>query len=324
VVEGYHPPVRAYVPDRSARVKRAMDLLRNAVGQMPQLAMDLPCWVWHLKRQFELNDIAEDIKLTLLNQLLNDKARKLMSKLPAETINDFDALLKALMTEFQLTPHRYREEFLSLRKKVDETFSQLASRIEIYFKYYLESRTVELNAGNRRMFDLIISNKIRTVCLKLITRSLETRNWRTGCQHRILGECWICLLQTRSHRRGLVVDSEIRGQHSREAQVLYLDQQSTNDPLDLALSLSHMPEETDLIHKVPSIPDSSIQVGMIIGKILDKILVKKTEGVKVNIFLVIAWDLRIQGIVILVSRSQRRRIVRQAGEGVNLTGGDLK
>ena len=106
--------------------------------------------------------------------------------------------------------------------------------------------------------------------------------------------------------------------------MLYLDQQSINDPLDLALSLNHMPEETDLIHKVPSIPDSSIQVGMRIGKILDKILVKKIEGVKVNIFPITAWELRIQGIVTLVSRSQRRRIVRQAGEGVNLTGGDLK
>jgi hypothetical protein len=138
-----------------------MDVLKNTVGFMPTIPIDIPNWAWHLQRQFTLNEVQDDLKLPLLNQLLNDKARKLMARLPADVTRDYDALMKALMNEFQLTPVKYREAFLSIHKKFDETFSQLASRIEIHLKYYLDSREVAQTDENKSLFDLMISDKFK-------------------------------------------------------------------------------------------------------------------------------------------------------------------
>ena len=139
------------------RVRNASAVLKNTCGILPSVSIDIPVWLWHLNRQFKLNKISDDLRLPLINQLLNDRARKLVARLSDEVASDYDLLTAAILREYQLTPIKYREHFLSITKRNDETFSQLSTRIEIALKYYLESRKVELNDNNKDLYNLLVS-----------------------------------------------------------------------------------------------------------------------------------------------------------------------
>jgi hypothetical protein len=123
---------------KDVRIKRASDVLRGTVGQMPINPLELPVWLYHLERQFKMNAIGDDIRLPLLNQLLNDNARRLIARLSDEVSSDYNELVDALLREYQLTPAKYLEHFKSISKETDETYTTLATRIEIALKYYLK------------------------------------------------------------------------------------------------------------------------------------------------------------------------------------------
>ena len=99
--------------------------------------------------------------LDCLSSILNDRARKLVARLSDEVASDSDLLTAAILREYQLTPIKYREHFLSITKRNNETFSQLSTRIEIALKYYLESRKVELNDNNKDLYNLLVSDRLK-------------------------------------------------------------------------------------------------------------------------------------------------------------------
>ena len=149
---------------KDVRVKRASDVLRNTVGTMPKHGIDIAVFFYHLERQFELNAIDEDLFLPLLNQLLNDRARNLVARLSSTDASSYDALKAAILKEFQLTPSKYREHFVGITKRSDETFVQLTTRLEIALKYYLLSRGIEIDNTNvqlTQLFKLLVSDRIK-------------------------------------------------------------------------------------------------------------------------------------------------------------------
>ena len=86
---------------KDIRVKRASDVLRDMVGTIPSDPMSLPTFFFHLERQFVFNAIDDDLHLPLLNQLLNDKARKLIARLSDAESSSYHDLKVALLREFQ-------------------------------------------------------------------------------------------------------------------------------------------------------------------------------------------------------------------------------
>ena len=162
------------------RVKNASAVLKNTCGILPTIPIDIPVWLWHLNRQFKLNNIADELRLPLINQLLNDRARKLVSRLPDDITGDYESLTAAILREFQLTPAKYREHFLSISKRSDETFSQLSTRIEVSLKYYLESRKIELGSQNKDICNLLVSDRIKECIpdyLQDFIRAQELKKW---------------------------------------------------------------------------------------------------------------------------------------------------
>ena len=146
---------------KDIRVKRASDVLRDMVGTIPSDPLSLPTFFFHLERQFVLNAIDDDLHLPLLNQLLNDKARKLIARLSDAESSSYPDLKIALLREFQLTPSKYRDNFMTIVKRRDETFIQLTTRLEIGLKFYLESRKIEMNDATADLFKLLVADRLK-------------------------------------------------------------------------------------------------------------------------------------------------------------------
>lgn len=165
---------------KELRVKRASDVLSKTVGIFPEDPLSIPTFFHLLERQFVLNAIDEDLFLPLLNQLLTDKARRLVARLSDDEAASYAVLKQALLREFQLTPSKYRENFVNTVKNREETFVNLATRLEVGLKYYLESRKIKLNDENRPLFNLLIADRLKECVpdyLMDFVRDKELDNW---------------------------------------------------------------------------------------------------------------------------------------------------
>lgn len=82
------------------------------------------------------------MKSKLLQAQLNDRAKSLTVRLSLDQLNDYDALKEFLSNEFKISPIQLRERIFSLRKKSDETYTLLASKLHNALMYYLRSRNI--------------------------------------------------------------------------------------------------------------------------------------------------------------------------------------
>ena len=144
---------------REARLKRAADVMKGCLYKFPSEALEIPVWVEHCTRTFEANHIAEDLRLALVNPYLSDRARRVVTKLPVEATNTYARLTQALLSEFRLTPAKYRESFIEARKGPDESNVQFGTRLMVLWRYYINSRNVNEDYG--RLMELIIADKLK-------------------------------------------------------------------------------------------------------------------------------------------------------------------
>ena len=86
--------------------------------------------------------IDEDLKCPILNTLLSDKAKQLLHRIPVADIRTFNDMRTHLLREFRLTPQFYGEQFTSSQKFRSESYTQYATRVDVDFKLYLQSRKI--------------------------------------------------------------------------------------------------------------------------------------------------------------------------------------
>src|SRR5260221_7313207 len=94
---------------RDVKMKRGADILRGCMYRMGDDVLEMPMFFENADRHFESNGIEDDLRLALISPYLSEKARRLLTRLSRNETDTYDKVKKALLTEFRLTPQKYRD-----------------------------------------------------------------------------------------------------------------------------------------------------------------------------------------------------------------------
>src|SRR5260221_7067683 len=94
---------------RDMKMKRGADILRGCMYRMGDDVLEMPIFFENADRHFESNGIEDDLRLALISPYLSEKARRLLTRLSRDETDTYDKVKKALLTEFRLTPQKYRD-----------------------------------------------------------------------------------------------------------------------------------------------------------------------------------------------------------------------
>ena len=89
---------------------------------------------------------------------MNEKARKVITRLNATQREDYEEVKKQVLREFKMTPRAYRMPFMESTKEATESWMQYASRLETILSYYMEGRSV---GSIEKMTQLIVSDRMK-------------------------------------------------------------------------------------------------------------------------------------------------------------------
>jgi len=162
------------------QIQRSLELIRNSLGVMPVIPQEIPDWFFNLKRSMDMNKIKNEIRLPILQQLLNSKANNLLSKLSDADMATFESLQNSILREFRINSVMLNEFFQNIRKRDDETFVVLYSRMRVALVHYWRSRAIEVTTGNERVLNLILSDRIKSFLprhLEIFVKTQELQDW---------------------------------------------------------------------------------------------------------------------------------------------------
>ena len=103
---------------------------------------DMDAYLQRFERYAENEDWDTDCLGIYLGSLLTGQALEEYSRLPAEDARNY-AILKALLTRYQLTQEDYRRKFLAGSQSARETASQFLVRLEHLFDHWVRLSDVE-------------------------------------------------------------------------------------------------------------------------------------------------------------------------------------
>ena len=126
----------------AARTKFFSEAMKNVFWKFPNDPAEIPGYFEHIENLFSLYEVDDDVKSKLLQAHLNDRAKTLTVRLSRDQLDNYDALKDFLLNEFKISPIQLRERFFSLRKKQDETYTLLSSKLRNALMYYLRSRNI--------------------------------------------------------------------------------------------------------------------------------------------------------------------------------------
>lgn len=113
---------------------------------------DIAAYLTRFERIAQLLKVEEDTLAVRLGSLLSGKAAELYSTFDTNTISDFSLLKQALLTGFDKTPERYRQDFRSNKIKVGESYRQFSTRLLQLFDSWLEASEIPRTFDGLREF----------------------------------------------------------------------------------------------------------------------------------------------------------------------------
>ena len=139
------------------RLHKAKDAAKGILTPMPDIATDLPAYFENVERNFHILQIAEDLKLLLLQVHLTPDARKLIAENPnGQTYEQAKAII---LRANKLSPAKYRQLFNSAAKTASETYTQFVNRLSVGLNYYLKSRDIQNDY--RKLFNMLVCDKLK-------------------------------------------------------------------------------------------------------------------------------------------------------------------
>ena len=114
------------------------------VGPMPKLPKfnsdkdDIDSYLWRSEVNAKLRGWPQSSWATYLGALLEGKGLEVYARLPPDHAQDYNALKKALLIQFQMTKDGFKAKFHTSRQSKEETFSQYVSRTSNFFDRWLD------------------------------------------------------------------------------------------------------------------------------------------------------------------------------------------
>ena len=116
---------------------------------------------------------------------MNEKARKVITRLNATQRENYEEVKKQVLREFKMTPRAYRMQFMESTKKATESWMQYASRLETIVSYYMEGRSVETI---EKMTQLIVSDRMKDTMPYKLKEYILFKKGEEWLEPRILAE----------------------------------------------------------------------------------------------------------------------------------------
>ena len=170
---------------RAERLARAVKSIDKMVPKMRDDEIDVPGYFRNVENIF--NDFAtnDDLKITLLMPHMNIKAKKVVQRLTEEQRLDYNVVKRSILQEFKMTPKVYKDKFQDTMRVMGETWLQYVSRLELYLKYYLESRTVTTFEDLK---DLLVADRVREVMPVEVRKLILLKEEETWLKPRVMAE----------------------------------------------------------------------------------------------------------------------------------------
>ena len=170
---------------RAERLARAVKSIDKMLPKMRDDEIDVPGYFRNVENIF--NDFAtnDDLKITLLMPHMNIKAKKVVQRLTEEQRLDYNVVKRSILQEFKMTPKVYKDKFQDTMRVMGETWLQYVSRLELYLKYYLESRTVTTFEDLK---DLLVADRVREVMPVEVRKLILLKEEETWLKPRVMAE----------------------------------------------------------------------------------------------------------------------------------------
>jgi len=115
----------------------------------------------NIEHLFDIYEAPADLRSKLLIPHLSERAKSLIGRLDAKTLDNNEDMKSFLVGEFKLTAMEYKTRFDTASKHSDETHVLFAAHLHNELRYYLSSRGVDNFAKLR---NLLVNDKLKS-CL---------------------------------------------------------------------------------------------------------------------------------------------------------------
>ena len=190
--------------------------------------LEIPMYFKTVENYFHEFEVEDDLKIALLLPSMNEKARKVITRLSATQREDYEEVKKQVLREFKMTPRAYRMQFLESAKEATESWMQYASRLETIFSYYMEGRSVETI---EKLTQLIVSDRMKDTMPYKLKEYILTKEGEEWLEPRVLAEAAdVYVSNVGEQFVNFKHKSGSSGNHSGNKPVAGNDNRMTSDP----------------------------------------------------------------------------------------------
>ena len=118
---------------KEAQTKKFGELMKNVlpIRPMPENESEVPVYMQTIENMFDLCSVRNDIRPALLMPYLSVKAKKIVCNMKADEMKSYDGIKKALLREFRQTAKEYRNQFLYMNKRYEESWNSFMNRLRV-------------------------------------------------------------------------------------------------------------------------------------------------------------------------------------------------
>ncbi|XP_070390966.1 uncharacterized protein [Dermacentor albipictus] len=164
--------------------------LKAVLAPMPEADPTVPAWFKSVDTLFETLQIPEDIRGVILLPFLNEKMKAFVASESDGSVMPYPELKEKILKELKMTPNEYRRLFLSVKKEQDDSWHQVATRLETLFSYYLKSRDV---TTLKDLKDLVIADRFKQILseeVRTYVMQNEVTHWLVASEIAELAETY--------------------------------------------------------------------------------------------------------------------------------------
>src|SRR6266516_3147147 len=161
------------------RLEKAYRTLRGQLNKMPDDRQSVILYLKNHDDIFNVSQIDEDLRTTILAQNLNDTGCNAHAKFLLQIKSNYELLKQALLTNFRVTAKSCLSAFKSAIKTSSESYEQFCDRLRLLFTSYLHSRGV---VSVTDLVELCLSDRFKeslTITQRGHVGDLEQDRWFT-------------------------------------------------------------------------------------------------------------------------------------------------
>jgi len=144
---------------RDVRLQKAVNVMKGILYHMPYDVTGILLYFKNVDDLFLQNNIDNDLKISLLNPYLTEKARRVVMNLPPGDRDSYEHWKQAILREHRLTPKLYRQSFDNAIRTSNESCIQFATRLCTLQDFYFQSRNLD-NSYNA-LVQLLLSDRLK-------------------------------------------------------------------------------------------------------------------------------------------------------------------